>query len=313
MPSITLASGREPNLILGPSSPRSRVPRLATRTAGTTPSPSPSTRACGSSPSMPSKASPSPPQRAESWAECLRLLGAAERLRDETGYRWRFRLRAASRGRRHAPTRARGPRRPRRRPPTTEGRDLDWREAAAYARRARGERKRPHHGWASLTPTELAGRRARRRRAHQPPDRRTPPHGPRHRQDPPRTHLHQARHPHPCRARRRSREANTPLTDMGTACRVRHPVATLSRLASPAGTSPAPSGTPTSGRSTSTAPTVPRSAERSSAHRFSSAHGVRCLATAPGWWCPAGSADRSAETTPLASARRRAGSRGTGR
>ena len=90
-------------------------------------------------------------------------------------------------------------------------------------------------------------------------------------------------------------------------------VATLSRLASPAGTSRAPSGTPTSGRSTSTAPTVPRSAERSSAHRFSSAHGVRCLATAPGWWCPAGSADRSAETTPLASARRRAGSRGTGR
>jgi DNA-binding CsgD family transcriptional regulator len=35
------------------------------------------------------------------------------------------------------------------------GRSLDWREAAAYARRARGERKRPHHGWASLTPTEL--------------------------------------------------------------------------------------------------------------------------------------------------------------
>ena len=26
--------------------------------------------------------------------------------------------------------------------------------AAAYARRARGERKRPRHGWASLTPTE---------------------------------------------------------------------------------------------------------------------------------------------------------------
>ena len=34
------------------------------------------------------------------------------------------------------------------------GRSLDWREAAAYAPR-RGERKRPHHGWASLTPTEL--------------------------------------------------------------------------------------------------------------------------------------------------------------
>ena len=38
-----------------------RLPRLATRTAGTTRSPSPSTRACGSSPSTPSKASPSPP------------------------------------------------------------------------------------------------------------------------------------------------------------------------------------------------------------------------------------------------------------
>ena len=28
--------------------------------------------------------------RSESWAECLRLLAAAARLRDETGYRWRF-------------------------------------------------------------------------------------------------------------------------------------------------------------------------------------------------------------------------------
>ena len=28
-------------------------------------------------------------------------------------------------------------------------------EAVAYARRARGQRKRPSHGWASLTPTEL--------------------------------------------------------------------------------------------------------------------------------------------------------------
>ena len=35
-----------------------------------------------------------------------------------------------------------------------EGRQIDWRDAAAYARRARGERKRPSHGWASLTPTE---------------------------------------------------------------------------------------------------------------------------------------------------------------
>ena len=39
-------------------------------------------------------------------------------------------------------------------PAAAEGRNLDWRAAAAYARRARGERKRPAHGWASLTPTE---------------------------------------------------------------------------------------------------------------------------------------------------------------
>jgi DNA-binding CsgD family transcriptional regulator len=31
---------------------------------------------------------------------------------------------------------------------------LDWHEAASYAARARGERKRPSHGWAALTPTE---------------------------------------------------------------------------------------------------------------------------------------------------------------
>ena len=36
-----------------------------------------------------------------------------------------------------------------------EGRALDWRGAAEYARRARGERKRPRHGWNSLTPTEI--------------------------------------------------------------------------------------------------------------------------------------------------------------
>jgi DNA-binding CsgD family transcriptional regulator len=35
------------------------------------------------------------------------------------------------------------------------GSALTLEEAAAYASRARGERKRPSHGWASLTPTEL--------------------------------------------------------------------------------------------------------------------------------------------------------------
>jgi len=88
----------------------------------------------------------------ESWSECLRLVGAAERLRDETGYKWRFAFeqRALTMARTtavdalgdHAET------------AINEGHNLDWRDAATYARRARGERKRPRHGWASLTPTE---------------------------------------------------------------------------------------------------------------------------------------------------------------
>jgi hypothetical protein len=80
----------------------------------------------------------------ESWAESLLLFGAAQRLRNETGYHWRFageqRSISASRSRaidalsataeaaeeeRHAP---------------------DWRAAAAYARRARDERKRHRPG-----------------------------------------------------------------------------------------------------------------------------------------------------------------------
>jgi DNA-binding CsgD family transcriptional regulator len=36
-----------------------------------------------------------------------------------------------------------------------EGTALSVDEAIAYARRGRGERKRPSSGWASLTPTEL--------------------------------------------------------------------------------------------------------------------------------------------------------------
>jgi DNA-binding CsgD family transcriptional regulator len=35
------------------------------------------------------------------------------------------------------------------------GRTLEPREAVAWVRRARGERRRPRHGWESLTPTEL--------------------------------------------------------------------------------------------------------------------------------------------------------------
>jgi DNA-binding CsgD family transcriptional regulator len=90
--------------------------------------------------------------RGESWAECLRLLGAAQRLRDETGYRWRFPFedRAVTTAR-SAAIAALGAAA---NTAHSEGRDLDWREAASYARRARGQRRRPHHGWASLTPTE---------------------------------------------------------------------------------------------------------------------------------------------------------------
>jgi DNA-binding CsgD family transcriptional regulator len=36
-----------------------------------------------------------------------------------------------------------------------EGGTLSVQQAVAYASRARGERKRPSSGWASLTPTEL--------------------------------------------------------------------------------------------------------------------------------------------------------------
>ena len=90
----------------------------------------------------------------ESWAECLRLAAAAARLRDETRYRWRFafeqgRLDAAV----AAATQALGPERAS--ATTAEGTALEWREAAACASRARGERQRPSHGWAALTPTEL--------------------------------------------------------------------------------------------------------------------------------------------------------------
>jgi DNA-binding CsgD family transcriptional regulator len=90
----------------------------------------------------------------ESWVECLRLAAAAARLRDETGYRWRFAFEqarldaavvAATEG--LAPDGASAA--------TAEGASMEWHEAAAYASRARGERQRPSHGWAALTPTEL--------------------------------------------------------------------------------------------------------------------------------------------------------------
>jgi predicted ATPase/DNA-binding CsgD family transcriptional regulator len=60
-----------------------------------------------------------------------RLLGAAARARAETGYRGGER-----------------------RPAADDGGSMDLAEAVAYAQRARGPRRRPATGWASLTPTE---------------------------------------------------------------------------------------------------------------------------------------------------------------
>jgi predicted ATPase/DNA-binding CsgD family transcriptional regulator len=90
--------------------------------------------------------------RSESWTECMRLLGAALALRDETGYRWRFSFeeRAVS-GARAAAFAALGDDAA---AAEAEGHSLEWREAAELAGRMRGERKRPRYGWASLTPTE---------------------------------------------------------------------------------------------------------------------------------------------------------------
>jgi DNA-binding CsgD family transcriptional regulator len=92
--------------------------------------------------------------RSESWAECLRLAARAQRLRDECGYRWRFPFEHS------ALTTAINSSRSQLGPAAAdvaeiEGRELTWPEAVQYARRARGERKRPRQGWAALTPTEL--------------------------------------------------------------------------------------------------------------------------------------------------------------
>jgi predicted ATPase/class 3 adenylate cyclase/DNA-binding CsgD family transcriptional regulator len=91
--------------------------------------------------------------RTESWSESLRLLTAADRLRQETGYWWRFRSEQQTvDDARSAAYAALGDNAE---AAVAEGLSLEWNEAGAYARRARGERKRPSHGWASLTPTEV--------------------------------------------------------------------------------------------------------------------------------------------------------------
>ena len=73
--------------------------------------------------------------RAESWNESLRLLGAAERLRDETGYRWRFGFEErAVASARAAAVDALGPDAG---AAEAAGRNLDWREAATRTRAGR--------------------------------------------------------------------------------------------------------------------------------------------------------------------------------
>ncbi|MCC6434753.1 MAG: hypothetical protein IT196_06960 [Acidimicrobiales bacterium] len=83
-----------------------------------------------------------------------RLLGAAERLRNEVGYRYRFSDQQrwldeaedaglAALGRDEWAN------------ALAEGRRLDELEALAFASRGRGTRKRPRFGWDALTPTEV--------------------------------------------------------------------------------------------------------------------------------------------------------------
>jgi DNA-binding CsgD family transcriptional regulator len=88
-----------------------------------------------------------------SYVEACRLFGASERLRDETGYRYRELADQA----RHHVVRAEahdalGDEEFEQH--LAEGRAMSWTDAIDYATRARGERGRPTFGWASLTPTE---------------------------------------------------------------------------------------------------------------------------------------------------------------
>jgi DNA-binding CsgD family transcriptional regulator len=85
-----------------------------------------------------------------SFAEGARLLAAATALHERMGQRcWIADEVESDRARAAAELGDDFPR------IATEGRRLDGPAAVAYARRARGERRRPSFGWDSLTPTEL--------------------------------------------------------------------------------------------------------------------------------------------------------------
>jgi predicted ATPase/DNA-binding CsgD family transcriptional regulator len=89
----------------------------------------------------------------ESFAEAARLFGAAEALRDETGYRRHPGWRATCNAEVALARTALGDEAFE--ASFAEGRSLSMDDAVAYASRARGERKRPSAGWESLTPTEV--------------------------------------------------------------------------------------------------------------------------------------------------------------
>jgi predicted ATPase/class 3 adenylate cyclase/DNA-binding CsgD family transcriptional regulator len=86
----------------------------------------------------------------ESTEEAVRLFGAAAAIRDRTGYLRCVSERDADMARARQ---ALGP--DRFQAYFDQGQALNTGDAIAYARRGRGERKRPSTGWASLTPTEM--------------------------------------------------------------------------------------------------------------------------------------------------------------
>jgi predicted ATPase/class 3 adenylate cyclase/DNA-binding CsgD family transcriptional regulator len=89
----------------------------------------------------------------ESYVEATRLAGAAHALRDRTGLR-RWPLQEMSHTAVVAAARAElGEAHFQQ--VWNEGLALSWEDAAGYARRGRGQRRRPSSGWASLTPTEV--------------------------------------------------------------------------------------------------------------------------------------------------------------
>ena len=142
-------------MLSAPSSKRSSPPPTATtpapKTSPTKPSPSPRPKAWSrqSSAAIETLAAVHP---AGAEDRALRLAAAAAHLRDEIGYR--LELPAIRRRLDQLLVDARASLGDDFETAWTEGASLTWQEAVAYAQRMRGERRRPTHGWDSLTPTE---------------------------------------------------------------------------------------------------------------------------------------------------------------